>query len=166
MKIRKLILFVLAALTLLSACGKGKKGSETLAETEPTPVVTATPEPLPEPGTVVLDPEKGISATFGVAEGDAEEVEEEEPTATPTPTAAPSPTASPTPVPVPEDPAQTAYELFYAMSPEQKDAFLNSFESYEAFYEWLVAAQAEFKEKHPDIEIGPGGVIDLSEYAQ
>ena len=164
MKKRNLILFVLVALTLLSACGKGKKGSETLAETEPTPVVTATPEPLPDPVTVVLDPEKGISATFGVAEGDAEEVEEEEPSATPT--AAPSPTASPTPVPVPEDPAQTAYELFYAMSPEQKDEFMHSFESMDAFYEWLVAAQAEFEEKHPEIEIGPNGVIDLSEYAQ
>lgn len=54
------------------------------------------------------------------------------------------------------------WEEFYALSAEQKDAYLNSFGDYEKFYNWMKKAQAEFKTDHPDIEIGADGSIDLS----
>lgn len=54
------------------------------------------------------------------------------------------------------------WEEFYALAPEQKDAYLKSFGDYEKFYDWMVKAQAEFKTDHPDIEIGADGTIDLS----
>ena len=79
---------------------------------------------------------------------------------------APYPTPTEEPGAVPEEPGKTGYEEFYALTPEQKDAFLNSFESYEAFFEWLTAAQSEFAQAHPDFEIGPGGMIDLSQFGQ
>ncbi len=78
----------------------------------------------------------------------------------------PGSSPEPTAAPMPEEPAKCSYEVFYALSPEQKDAFLHSFESYDAFYEWLVAAQAEFAKLHPEIEIGPDGTIDLSKLGQ
>lgn len=71
----------------------------------------------------------------------------------------------PSSVPLPEDLNTFGYAEFHALSPEQKDEFLHSFEDYEAFYNWYVAAQAAFVKEHPDIEIGPDGSIDLSELA-
>ena len=72
------------------------------------------------------------------------------------------PDPSPTPTPWGEEPAKTSYELFMDLSPELKDEFLHSFDDYDAFYDWLVAAQAEYSSLHPEIEIGADGVIDLS----
>lgn len=60
------------------------------------------------------------------------------------------------------EPGKMTYETFYALSPEQKDEYLNSFESYGDFFLWLIAAQEEFRQEHPEIEIGPDGTIDLS----
>ena len=54
------------------------------------------------------------------------------------------------------------WEEFYALSAEQKDAYKNSFSSKDAFFDWMVAAQDQFTEEHPTIEIGPDGSIDLS----
>ena len=54
------------------------------------------------------------------------------------------------------------WEEFYALSAEQKDAYLNSFGDYQKFFDWMVAAQEQFKTEHPTIEIGPDGSIDLS----
>ena len=141
----------------------GVGGSSDLAEEESAPATvptstpwpTATPTPWPT-ATPTPWPTASPSPT---------------PSASPSPTPSPSPSPSPSPVPSPspspsaepQPPAKCSYEVFYALSPEEKDAFLESFESYQAFYEWLIAAQAEFKQLHPDIEIGPGSSIDLSE---
>jgi len=84
------------------------------------------------------------------------------PTAEATPenmaTASPSPSAAPTPTPIP----LLKWEEFYALSSLEKDAYKDSFQSMDDFYEWLVEAQANFVEEYPEIEIGPGGEIDLS----
>lgn len=116
---------------------------------------------LPESGTVYLDENKKISASFGVAEGDGAIEEEDEPENVQASEKPETENKLP-PVPMPEEPAKSSYEEFYALSPEQKDEFMHSFDSLDDFYDWLTAAQAEFKNLHPEIEIGPGGVIDLS----
>lgn len=54
------------------------------------------------------------------------------------------------------------WEEFYALSAEQKDAYLESFGDYQKFYDWMVKAQEQFKTEHPTIEIGADGSIDLS----
>ena len=54
------------------------------------------------------------------------------------------------------------WEEYYALSPEQRDAYIDSFGDDEKFYNWMKKAQAEFKTDHPDIEIGADGSIDLS----
>ena len=55
----------------------------------------------------------------------------------------------------------TEYDEFLSKSPEEQDEFMKSFESPEAFTEWLLNAQREWAEAHQAEEIGPGGVIDL-----
>ena len=55
----------------------------------------------------------------------------------------------------------TEYDEFLSKSPEEQDEFMKSFESPEAFTEWLLNAQKEWAEAHQAEEIGPGGVIDL-----
>lgn len=54
------------------------------------------------------------------------------------------------------------WEEYYALSPEQRDAYFDSFGDYKEFQKWMKKAQEQFKTEHPDIEIGPDGSIDLS----
>ena len=54
------------------------------------------------------------------------------------------------------------WEEFYALSSEEKDAYKNSFDSKDAFFDWMIDAQNKFTKEHPDIEIGADGTIDLS----
>lgn len=56
---------------------------------------------------------------------------------------------------------QTEYERYMAMSGDEQYEFFQSFESPEAFMNWLNAAQAEYEELHPTKELD--GVIDLEE---
>lgn len=166
--IAALLVIALVAVVLFVGGGKTQRPSESAEKLDAAQTEVTPEETMPEPGTVYLDEDKEISATLGVAKGDGAPVEDEEPEDTapaPTPSATPAPSPSPTEPQSqgPVTPALTEYEVFYALSPEQKDAFLNSFESYEAFYEWLIAAQAEYAAVHPEIEIGPGGTIDLSQ---
>ena len=173
---KKREVFIIALLLAVAAAGavlivskldKPARPSGTTASAA-APAASEPSAPLPEPGTVYLDKENNVSATVGVAAGDGEMQEEPE-DAPPSPKPeepAPYPTPTEEPGAVPEEPGKIGYEEFYALTPEQKDAFLNSFESYEAFYEWLTAAQSEFAQAHPDFEIGPGGMIDLSQFGQ
>ena len=59
------------------------------------------------------------------------------------------------------DVAWTEWDEFLAMTPEEQDAFMQSFESLEAFKDWMVAAQQEWAAAHPAEEIGPGDVIHI-----
>lgn len=115
-----------------------------------------------ETETVEIDKDGKVTAEIGVGDGSIEESDEE---SEPTPQDEQSSTPETNPQTIPEEPENTKYETFYALSSEQKDEFLNRFENYEAFYHWLIEAQERFKMEHPDIEIGPDGTIDLSELA-
>lgn len=52
----------------------------------------------------------------------------------------------------------TEYERYYNMSGDEQKAFIESFGSIEAFFEWHNAAKAEYEKLHPDIEIEDGSV--------
>lgn len=58
--------------------------------------------------------------------------------------------------------AASEYEAYHAMSGAEQKAYLESFESIEAFFEWYNAAAAEYEAAHPDIEI-ENGSVDLSQ---
>ena len=59
------------------------------------------------------------------------------------------------------DNAWTEWDTFLSLSPEEQDAYMQSFESPEAFAAWMVSAQQEWADAHPTEEIGPGGVISF-----
>lgn len=56
----------------------------------------------------------------------------------------------------------TDYETYNAMSGEQQKAFMETFESVEAFFDWYNAAKEEYDAQHPDVEIGDDA-IDFGE---
>lgn len=173
---KKKYVIIIAALLIVAIAVAVPLAARPKAE----PAVSPAAEPLPEPATVYIDKDKGISATIGVEGGDSERVVEQQseepaegqplvvdpspsPASTPSPDPSPSPEPSPSPTPTPVKPVKTSYEQFLALSSEQKDEFMHSFESMDAFFEWLTAAQEEYKNAHPEIEIGPGDIIDLGE---
>ena len=72
----------------------------------------------------------------------------------------------------PTEPAQTEpmevpdgeidYEAFIAMTPAQQRAYMESFESIDAFFAWYNAAKEAYEKDHPAIDVGDG-VIDLED---
>lgn len=97
-------------------------------------------------------------------------VETEQPSAPPTEATdsveeTPAPTSSPAESPENNPitaPSTTAYEQYNAMSGDEQIAFMESFDSVDAFVAWYNAAQAEYNASRPAIEV-EGGVIDMSE---
>ena len=160
-----MIALLIAFALVLTACGAKTEEPaptpEPTATAEPTPTPTPKPTPTPtpaptaEPGIVVIDEEGAVTATFGVAEGTLLEVEDEIQQTNPAPAVNPVPGH-----------AMTQYEVFLNYSDVEKDAFMESMGP-EAFYQWLVAAQAEYESQQPaPIEIAPGQTIDLTEFAK
>ena len=49
------------------------------------------------------------------------------------------------------------------MTPQEQQAFFESFESYEAFFAWLEEAKRIYEEKQNRIEIGDGGSVNLGD---
>jgi len=58
--------------------------------------------------------------------------------------------------------SKLTWEEFYALSPEEKDKYLESFPNYGDFVLWMKDAQAQFRKDYPEIEIGADGSVDLS----
>lgn len=54
----------------------------------------------------------------------------------------------------------TSYEAYLNMSGDQQLAFMQSFDSMEAFFAWLNAAKAEYEAQNPGVDVGDGN-IDL-----
>ena len=186
MKQTKAMIAILLAMVLLigcTACGK-KKAETTDLETGKTQTEQSSSAPgNAEPGktpdgktpdgkqpessaapvesvTYKVDGEHGASfeVQMGVEEGKIDEEGEDEPSTTPKPIA----TAKPYVPSGDITPGSLKWEEFYALSSEAKDAYLHSFDNYDDFFNWMIAAQAQFKIDHPDIEIAPNGSIDLS----
>ncbi len=74
----------------------------------------------------------------------------------------PADTKPDTPSDTPDASQDLKWEEYYALSPEQQDAYFDSFSDYKEFQKWMKKAQEQFKEEHPTIEIGADGTIDLS----
>ena len=51
------------------------------------------------------------------------------------------------------------YEEYSAMTSQEQLDFFNSFADIEGFFLWFEQAKADYEERHPGIEIGPGGVV-------
>ncbi len=58
-------------------------------------------------------------------------------------------------IPTPEE---CTYEQYLKMSSDDQHAFFRSFKSVEKFFEWYKVAKKEYKDAHPDIEIGDGPI--------
>lgn len=56
------------------------------------------------------------------------------------------------------DPEDVDYREFMDMTPAEQQAFMESFESIEAFFEWYEAAKAKYEEENPPIDVGDGNV--------
>ena len=52
----------------------------------------------------------------------------------------------------------TAYEDYLNMTGEQQLAFMQSFDSMEAFFAWLNAAKAEYEAQNPGTDVGDGNI--------
>jgi len=61
------------------------------------------------------------------------------------------------------NPNEMTWEAFCILTPEQKDEFMNSFDSIEDFIAWMNHAQEVYYKDHPAIELGEDGVIDLGQ---
>lgn len=119
--------------------------TETLADIDRDDVVRET-EPEVNKATIITEEDESTEET--TEEEDPSETEETAPLET---------------VPV-EDigtvvEEKTEYEKLMEMSGEEQQAFMESFESLDAFFAWLEAAKAEYEAKNPGIEIGGDGII-------
>ena len=83
-----------------------------------------------------------------------------EPEATEPKATEPNPTE---PKPTESAPAvgETEYEKYMSMSGAEQKAYMESFGSIEAFFNWLQDAKAEYEAAHPDIEIGSDGKVEI-----
>ena len=120
-------------------------------------------------GKTAEDPQSTEPQTTDIAAENAQQEQQpavdDNPEATPAPTDAALPIEESDDFEIPTEPEDTAlipgmsdvtlpedddgkitYEEYHAMTGEQQAAFINSFESYDAFFEWYNAAEQEYKE--------------------
>ena len=155
----KITAICLSCALLLGACGLSVTPTEpssnpTTHATEPTtqPVESVTTEPTTQP----------TEATTQSTEPTTPSTEQTTP---PTQTTDPS-TESTTEATEPTQSGNSGavtYEEYQAMSPEGQQAFFNSFESYEDFIAWFIAAEAAYKESQDRNEVSGDGNIDIGD---
>ena len=158
---KRLIALLLAALMILSAgCMRKKNQNPTgPAVTE----VTATEEIIPtetlHPALTdnIFDDENGNpieEETVAATESATEPAEETKAPTEPAETTAPA--AKSTEPAETEDNGEMTYEKFMALGAAEQQAYMNSAESIEAFFNWFDAAKKEYEESRNEIEIGDG----------
>lgn len=162
---KRLIALLLAVLLILPAGCKSKKNqnaTEPAATVEPTevmPTETLHPALADNP----FEDENGNSIEEEAAaatDGATEPEETEEPTE---PATEPSESATdPSEPEATEDDGEMTYEKYMSLSAAEQYAFMNSFESIDAFFEWFNAAKAAYEASRNEIEIGDGS-FDLGE---
>lgn len=58
---------------------------------------------------------------------------------------------------------EMTYRKFHDMTPSQQQAYVESFESLDAFFLWYAEAQEQYEKENPPIIIDGNGEIDLGE---
>lgn len=99
------------------------------------------------PAADAADPEAGDAPAADVPEQTEETVQQTE-AVEPTEESVPEDTRLIPDVPEIEAPAEEemTYEKYHSMSGDEQAAFINSFDSYEAFFQWYNAAEEKYKE--------------------
>lgn len=151
---------------------------------ETTEATEAAPEPTTKPagqgnagsGSSSVKPQNKPSGSSGSNTGSSSGAKPTQPTEPPQPAEPTQPTQQPTqPAPTEppattepssgaEDSGEMTYEKFQAMSPSEQQAFVNSFPSLDAFFEWYNAAKAKYEAEHPPIDVGDGS-FDMNDIA-
>ena len=60
--------------------------------------------------------------------------------------------------------AKMDYKTFADMSPSKQQAYMESFKSLDAFFDWYNDEKAKYEKEHPSIEVG-NGAVDLEDVA-
>lgn len=144
--------------------------------TEPKPTETRPPATIPQgPSNSGYNSGSNSGSSSG---SDGDGLQDPEPPEDPdvtAPTKAPDPTqptepqptqpTQPAPTetqPAPTEPQEMDYAAYHAMSPAQQQAYMESFESMEAFFVWYENAKQEYEAANPPIDVGNGS-IDMNE---
>lgn len=160
----KWLALLLIVTMLLCACGKNAaKGTadnaENTLETTEAPVETTDPLKVILEELKEQDPD-GSYVVVGVGEvveeWDTEESEEKSGSVKSTETTESAETTESTEAstPVPTKEPETEYEKYMAMSAEEQKAFFATFESVDAYFEWIEQAKAEYEANRDYIVIG------------
>lgn len=161
---KKTMAFMLAMLMLLTV-GCGRKAQETQpVQTEPItePAATETTEMLPPGVEKSIFDEIEETQAEKPQESSQPQQQETEPEETKETSSGKQETSATNPPQEQPAEALTEYEKFHAKSPADQQAYMESFSSIEEFFAWYNAAQEEYEQKKPPVEIG-NGQIDLGE---
>ena len=137
------------------------------------PVETAAPDvtedTVPVPGSTI--PDGPADTDVGLQNPDVD-VPSETIQPSQTEPAVTEPVATEPQQPQPTEPAETEpaqipegeldYETFVALDPAVQRAYMESFESMDAFFEWYNAAKETYEQEHPALDVGDG-VIDVED---
>lgn len=178
----KVILTILVVLMTMSGCkGNNSATVESTENANATEAVAATKSTEPvvlAPGTAIdifeepefenrsqeTKPTEPAAEETQPADEETEESDSEEEDAFPdvTEEKAPEATEETKPQEQSQEKELTEYERYLNMSGDEQMDLISSFDSVEAFFEWLNNAKAEYDAANPGIEIGDGA-IDLEE---
>ena len=159
---KRLIALLMAVIMILCVGCKGKKGNEATAPAETQMGATEAPAPTETLHPALTDNPFDENYTEAVAEtAEATEVAEETEAATEAATEPAKETEATEPEAT-EDDGEMTYEKFMSMSAADQQAFMNSFPSVEAFFEWFEAAKEAYEASRNEIEIGDGS-FDLGD---
>lgn len=168
------MLLIVAVLLAMTACKKNTNEAESTTEASIPGVVD-----LPVEIEVDWDnlPESTAATEAKPSSDETEATEAEtakDPTqsaTTPTTDSSTESTTAPTTGPEqettkPTEPAAklTDYEWYNSLSGAEQKAFMETFDSIEAFFDWYNNAKAEYEAQKPGIDVGDG-VIDLEDFA-
>lgn len=153
---------LLAVMSLMGCKNNANNEVVTEAPTVSAPAEETAPQDVPAQtqGTEAepeAEPETQQTEAVDNEENDATQATEE--TKQPEETVQPTEPNNDVPVAVVSD-----YQRYHNMSGEEQQAFIDGFESIEAFFEWYNAAKAEHERLNPGTEIGSGN-IDLGDLA-
>ena len=142
MKSMKILTVLLtAAILLLSGCRTAPDAS---GHTEPGSTSTQGNAALEEHTTAPVDPTQDSINTENPAEPESEPAQ---------------------PVQSEPEEGEMTYRKFHDMMPSQQQAYVESFESLDAFFLWYAEAQEQYEKENPPIIIDGNGEINLGEIA-